>query len=262
MSHRKIIFFDIDGTLWDHNNTIPDSTVRAFRELRKNGHLLFICTGRARGFVNHPDLLALGFDGIISACGTMIEYRDEIIYLHEIDKETAIKAVSSIKKHRLRPILEGKENLYMDYEEFRGDWYGEKVRRDLGGELPSITGNWGNWHICKISCDTTGSDREACFEELKDDFDFIVHGPRVTEMVPKGFNKGTGVRKTCELLGINIEDTVCFGDGVNDLDMFRACRLSICMGSGSDVAKGIASYVTDPLFEDGVYNACRYFNLI
>ena len=43
----KAVFFDIDGTLWDETFIVPDSAVDAIRQLRKNGHLAFINTGRA-----------------------------------------------------------------------------------------------------------------------------------------------------------------------------------------------------------------------
>lgn len=44
---RKIVFFDIDGTLVDGpTHQIPQSAVEAIRKLRENGHLAFINTGR------------------------------------------------------------------------------------------------------------------------------------------------------------------------------------------------------------------------
>ena len=47
MKEKKIIFFDIDGTLIsDKNYTIPDSTVTALKELKSKGNLAFINTGR------------------------------------------------------------------------------------------------------------------------------------------------------------------------------------------------------------------------
>ena len=69
----KAVFFDIDGTLWDFYNQIPVSTVTAIRELRKNGHYAFICSGRARAYIQHPDLFAIGFDGVVAGCGTHVE---------------------------------------------------------------------------------------------------------------------------------------------------------------------------------------------
>ena len=62
----KAVFFDIDGTIWDAHMWIPESTKRAIRALRENGHLTFICSGRTRAFIQAEELLDLGFDGIIA----------------------------------------------------------------------------------------------------------------------------------------------------------------------------------------------------
>lgn len=40
----KIIFFDVDGTLVDYENRIPESAIRAIRTARKNGHKVYVCT--------------------------------------------------------------------------------------------------------------------------------------------------------------------------------------------------------------------------
>ena len=47
----KTVFFDIDGTIWDDDMVIPESTLEAVAALKANGHLAFICTGRARASV-------------------------------------------------------------------------------------------------------------------------------------------------------------------------------------------------------------------
>ena len=43
----KVIFIDIDGTLLDYENKLPASADRAIKEARKNGHRVYICTGRS-----------------------------------------------------------------------------------------------------------------------------------------------------------------------------------------------------------------------
>ena len=47
--NKKIIFADIDGTLFDHETgKIPASACEALRQARENGHRIFLCTGRPR----------------------------------------------------------------------------------------------------------------------------------------------------------------------------------------------------------------------
>ena len=45
--NKKLIFLDIDGTLTEPgSNTPPESALRAIRAAQKNGHLVFLCSGR------------------------------------------------------------------------------------------------------------------------------------------------------------------------------------------------------------------------
>jgi hydroxymethylpyrimidine pyrophosphatase-like HAD family hydrolase len=69
---KKAVFFDIDGTLWNYKMQIPQSTVSAIRKLRENGHYAFICSGRSRSNIQSPDLLGIGFDGVVASCGRIL----------------------------------------------------------------------------------------------------------------------------------------------------------------------------------------------
>ena len=258
----QAVFFDIDGTLWDRYNFIPDSTRKAISELRANGHFAFINTGRTKGYITNPDLLSLGFDGIVSGCGTMVEYKDETLFLHEVDNKVLANAISTMRRFGMKPIIEGREFLYMEEADLIDDPYGKKLMRELGDSRKSIVEFWENWNGSKISCEMGGCDYKACFEILADDFTPLVHNSHVAEVVPCGFSKGTGIQKVCDLLGINLEDTIAIGDSVNDIEMLKKAAHSVAMGDAPDEVKAIASYVTTPLMEDGIYNALAHFGLI
>ena len=259
---RKLLFFDIDGTLWNWKNEIPDSTREAVRRARQKGHLAFINTGRTRGFITNRELLGIGFDGIVSGCGTMIEYEGRVVYDSEIDRDLAVRIVEGVRRYGCRPILEGKQYLYMDDAEFAEDWYGQKLKKELGEHLRTIEGDWGRWEIQKLSCATTGADLEGCMKEFGDILDFIKHDLDVCEMVPLGHSKGTGIEKVCELTGMDISDTVAFGDSMNDRTMLETAALGIVMGSGSEAAKKLADHVTSPQEEGGIWDACLHFGFI
>ncbi len=62
----KALFFDIDGTIWDGRQRIPDSTREAFRRMKERGHRLFISSGRTRVFIPDAPLMPLGFDGVLA----------------------------------------------------------------------------------------------------------------------------------------------------------------------------------------------------
>ncbi len=260
--NRKAVFFDIDGTLWDRYNHIPESTKRGIEALKSRGHRVFICSGRTRGYIYDPVLLGIGFDGIVSGCGTMIEIGGETVYYRPIERSLAEFTVDTVKANRMRPILEGREYLYMDREDFENDPYGRKLMGELGERLLPISSMRGKWEISKLSCDMTGSEKEVCYKLLEPYYDFLEHNEYVAEFVPKGMSKGSGLRHTCELIGCPIEDSIAIGDSANDLDMFEAAGVAVAMGNGSDRAKEAADIVTDSLHEDGIYNALLKLGLI
>ena len=57
-------------------------------------------------------------------------------------------------------------------------------------------------------------------------------------------------------------DFAAFGDAEVDICMFNIAKTSICVGSGREEAKKEATYVTDDVKDDGIYNALKHFNLI
>ena len=257
-----ILFFDIDGTLWDYKNYIPESTKKALKLAQKKGHKCFINTGRSRAYVYNKELLGIGFDGIVSACGCMVEYEGKVLFNHLITKQESIRTMETVRRHGFKAILEGQKNLYMDPEEFAEDMFGQKVIREMGDRLLGITDNWGDWEMNKLSCICDSPTRDECFEELSDLYDYMLHTETIVEMVPKGFNKGTGILEVCKLLGGDVSDTMAFGDSINDKEMLQTAGISVAMGRSADEIKELSDYVTSNLEEDGIWRAMEKLDLI
>ncbi|MBO6214559.1 MAG: HAD hydrolase family protein, partial [Lachnospiraceae bacterium] len=156
---KRAVFFDIDNTLWDEHNYIPPSAAEAIRKLRECGHVVFINSGRCRSFIRRENLLSIGFDGIVSGCGTMVEYEGEVKLYHRLDNELVALTLEVIRRYGFKPVLEGRYNLYMDEDEFTDKRYGQKLRSELGEDLLGITEETGRWEISKLSCDTRNGDR-------------------------------------------------------------------------------------------------------
>ena len=258
----KAVFFDIDGTLWDNNTNIPESTKEAIKKLKENGHLSFICSGRTRSFISAPKLLNLGFDGIVAGCGTYIEEHGKEIFYKNLKKSEIEKALQIFHMHHLPVVMEGKNAMYLDEAEFSDKNYIARMKQQMGEKLKPITGNEDRWEVSKFTCNISSGEFEQVKEKLKDEYEILVHDLPVAEFVPKGFSKASGIKKTCELLKINREDTYAFGDSVNDLDMLRYVPHGVAMGNGSKAAKEAAEYVTGDIHSDGIYHGLAHYGLI
>lgn len=257
---RRAIFFDIDGTLWDEQSRMPDSAARAIREMREAGHKVLICSGRSRGYVFDPRFEELGFDGYVTSAGAMVEVEGKTLLCLLAPQKHIENAVNAARAFDYGPLLEGNDYLYMEREDFVPTPYIDKLYRELGPRMRSLNEAFGQWtDVTKLSMIARG---RPCPEEVvkavEQDWDVIVHIPEVLELTPKGIDKGTGLNLALSALGIPREDSVAFGDGANDLAMFRDSGLRIAMGNGSAALKARADYVTSTLWDDGIMNAWKW----
>jgi HAD superfamily hydrolase (TIGR01484 family) len=195
----------------------------------------------------------------------MIEYDGRIILNHLVSREDSVRTMESVRSNGLKPILEGPEHLYIDADDFRRNMYVEKVMREIGPDVRGITDNWGNWRMNKLSCDFRDSDSDRCFDELSDIYTYMIldeHDEKVVEMVPKGFDKGTGILTLCNLLNMETKDTMAFGDSVNDREMLEVAGISVAMGRSDDKVKEICDHTTDFLECDGISKALEKYGVI
>ena len=219
----KTVFFDIDGTIWDDDMVIPESTLEAVAALKANGHLAFICTGRARASVRSEKLLNMGFDGIIAACGNYIEMDGKVIYENDLSADMVQKVIRVLSECKMPVVLEGSTDYWIDDEGFENDPYVDYLFESLGEHAHIIRGYDGEIRINKFSADVIdGTDYERVKAEFAD----------------------------------------AIGDSVNDLEMLESVGHGIAMGNSMPPVKEIAEYVTSDISDDGVKNALKHYGLI
>jgi hydroxymethylpyrimidine pyrophosphatase-like HAD family hydrolase len=81
----KIVFFDIDGTLFNEDKEIPKSTIDAINQLKSTGVELVIATGRAPYFRSITE--QLGIESFVSLNGAYVVYKGQIVKSYPIPKE-------------------------------------------------------------------------------------------------------------------------------------------------------------------------------
>ncbi len=79
---------------------------------------------------------------------------------------------------------------------------------------------------------------------LAEKFAFVRSEKHLFEILPKGVDKGLGLRKLTECLGCDMSKTVAVGDFDNDVGMLKAARYGIAVANCSEKARAAADYVT------------------
>lgn len=82
-------------------------------------------------------------------------------------------------------------------------------------------------------------------------------GPHVIEVMPGGVNKATALESICERLGIESDEVIAFGDGMNDIPMIRWAGLGVAVGNAPDAVKKAATVVATKNGPDGVLEVLR-----
>lgn len=281
MTDKKIIFIDVDGTLCNDDGLVPESAAIAVKEARKNGHLIYLCTGRSKAEI-YDFIMEIGFDGIIGAGGGFVEIAGEMLYHKKVRDEDVIHLVDFFNKHNVDFYIESNgglyasENLIPQLEQIiYGDIENDPVAKSKKENSPN--------HF--IGGLLTGQDlyrndvNKACFlepkeitfeqikEEFKDKFEVIhctvpAFGDDSGELGVPGVHKATAIEILLNHLDIDSKNTIAFGDGMNDVEMFQACELSIAMGNAKPGLKEIADEITDTHDEGGIYNSFKRHGLI
>lgn len=262
---RKMLFFDIDGTLItdDNRKHFPESAKKAIKEARNKGHLAFINTGRV--YVNIEDSIkCAGFDGYVCGCGTNIIVHDKELLHNKLTKEMCREIAVKCREYKMMAIFEHRDHTAYD-KAVEGNLhsnilaYFKSMNRKLIDDIYDeefIFDKFAFWY-------EKDNDRIVDFiDYLKRDFTCIDRGNYFYEIVPKGFSKATGIEYLCRHFGIPLGNVYVFGDSNNDIDMLKYAPNSIAMGVCSEEVAKIASYRTTDVEENGIYNAMKYFGVI
>lgn len=274
---QKLIFLDIDGTFTEPGKNVPPpSALEAVRRAQAKGHKAVLCSGR-----NHVMLLPLlqyGFDGVISSAGGCIEYGGQMVYDCPMTPEQQKRVLSVFEESGIYRTIGSRHHSYTD-EGFK-EFLAENAQSQANSELLRWRiqleselnirpmAEYDGEPIYGMAFMSCGMDRlRRPMEALQDEFHFCIQDTDACgivngELMNRAFNKGMAVRRLCQYLDVPVEDTVAFGDSMNDLELLQTAGVSVCMGNGSAGLKEIAGLVCPPVEEDGLYWAFEKLGFI
>ncbi|MDE5996070.1 MAG: HAD family hydrolase, partial [Eubacterium sp.] len=87
-------------------------------------------------------------------------------------------------------------------------------------------------------------DRAQCLErinKLYPEIEVVSSMGNNLEIMNRGTHKGTGLKKLCEMISVDIAKTLALGDSKNDIDMFEAAGVSYAVSNACEEIKAIAN---------------------
>lgn len=257
----KAIFFDIDGTLLSHQTKqVPPSTEIALKALKEQGILTFIATGRHVSELKDLPINHLHFDGYITLNGQYCYNKKGMIYGLPIPKKDIENILYEMKEHPFPCIFVEDQLMYINYHNETV----QLVQNSISTPLPDINDlNRGlNHDIYQvIPYGLTPIEEEKIMSLMPHCKQTHWHDLAI-DIIPAQGGKQNGIHQVLEYYGIRQEETMAFGDGHNDIDMFNYVNVAIAMGNASDEVKQAATDVTDDIDSDGLYNALKKYHIL
>lgn len=267
----KIVLLDLDGTLLNSNKTVSDADRAALERAAAMGVHIVPATGRFYDampevvrklpFVRYA-ITANGaqvYDAVQrqTLCSETLETRDGLeiySYLETLPGMCDCYADSwgYIQRSRMG-----------DIDEYVCVPYMIQLFKQMRTPVEDMKEFLSTHRAEKLMIFFKDLDRRALeLERIRERFPHV----SVTSSVPnnieinaKGANKGDALGRLCAHLGVDIRDTISFGDGSNDLTMIRAAGIGVAMENACAELKEAADYITSSNDENGIAKALEKF---
>jgi Cof subfamily protein (haloacid dehalogenase superfamily) len=256
----KAVFFDVDGTLISFKtNTIPESAQNAIRALRAKGIKVIVATGRSINSLDH--IKHITFDGYITFNGGYcMTAEGEIMYKAAIDSGDIINLITYSRKHPLSYSL-----MYEDKVEIN-DATPEVVGMYAHINLPvppvHDTNHIDTGNVLQANIFLGPADEKTFMDEVMPHSVSSRWTPLFADVNPGGISKQTGIEHFCRHFGINMSETMSFGDGGNDISMLKCTKIGIAMGNANEMVKEAADYITEDVDHHGIEKALFHFGIL
>lgn len=256
----KAVFFDIDGTLLSFKtHQISESTEQAIAALQAKGIKTILSTGRSINSIDH--IKYLNFDGFITFNGGYcVAQQGDVLFKKCIDAADIQAILNYAKENALSfSFMSEKQISIHDVTPEIAGMYAH-----LNLPVPPLV-DMDNVDVHSVLQTNIflGPAQEAAFmKAVMPNSVASRWTPLFADVNPLGQSKKVGIDVFCEHFGINLAETMAFGDGGNDIEMLKHVNIGVAMGNANPEVKTIADYVTDDVDSDGIWNALKHFGVL
>lgn len=271
----KLLLLDMDGTLRDERFGIPNLAKEAIRLCKLNHCLVFICTGRSIGTIS-DDVISLDVDGYIAGGGCYISLGNELLHNTSFSQTNINKVVDLLIQNDTAFTIESQQKVFMNQKgkmildkmnqskKIHKNVYIQFIQEKIVYE--DNIHQYNNQPVHKICLWSKQTVFEKLQSILSEEMEIAQEEPyediHYFEIVQKGCNKGDAIKKLQTILGIKKKEIICFGDGQNDIEMFKASHVGVAMKRSHVKLKEFASSICEDVMNNGIYNELKRRNII
>ncbi len=256
----KIIFFDIDDTL-SRAGIIAEHNQATLEALANTDIKLVISTGRSKAILP-PDILALleadVLDAIICMNGQYSFDKDGVISDYPLTDTQTAKIVELCQACDLIHKFDSATHIA---------WSGENERlRDFNARTPNsivdpLFYQSNEVYQCSVFFKNQ-IDKMQNVDFASDDLKLVHWHNTGADILPIDASKARGILDVCAYYGVDAEDCMAFGDGMNDLEMFDLVGFAVAMGDAQPALIERADFVTGTIEERGIQSVLERLDII
>lgn len=255
---KKLLVFDLDGTLLTSKNQLLQSTVLALKYLQRK-HMIMLATGRSRFLIQHI-LDELTIKDYIVCNGSAAFLNDKQVFKRTFEKNKLKTLLNYFKKQKIDVALTGLDH-FCRISSFQVSQM-EQAMRSIDGEVPNYLPDFHLNNDIYQGLAFYDPQLDERIQSEFSDFRFVRWHPSFVDIVPNQGSKAATMLTIAQNLGIKTENIIAFGDEANDIEMLTAAGMGIAMGNANDSVKAIANFVTKKNDDDGIVYALEKFKLL
>lgn len=276
----KAVFFDIDGTLLNDRKNVQKSTIKAIRNLKDQGILVGLATGRGPSFVQ-PFLENLGLDFAVTYNGQYIYSRSEIIYTNQLSKTTVYRLIRYAGARRREISLGtasgllgsgiiglGTSRLGQIVSSLVPRKWAKAIERSFKHFIRRIKPQNIDslmiilrepiYQVVLVATEGESERIQKQFPRVK----LTRSSPYSMDVISEEQSKVKGIERVGQRYGFDLSEVIAFGDSDNDIEMLSQVGIGVAMGNASQQVKENARYTTADNNDDGISKALAHYGLI
>lgn len=253
----QIIFSDIDGTLINSQFQVTEATKHSIQEAVRQG-MVFVPVSARMPEAIKPIMDSIGIvSPIISYNGALIQNQaGETVASHPMETADAVADVRFICQ--AYPAVAW--NVYSYHNWYSADRSNEWIVREeaivgLESKEASLSDLEGLKAVHKVLLMGEPQMMTSLEAQLKNRYPSLSitqSAPYFIEIMAQGVEKSAAVQAFTEYLGVQLEETIAFGDNFNDVAMLQTVGKGYVMGNGPAAVQQAIGNVTDDHNHDGI----------